>query len=141
MGERSNVGEKPDARPAGLVEADAEAGGISEREELEGVSSNGDGQVVVATDVARRYGEGETAVDALRGVSVDIERGRLTAVMGPSGSGKSTLMHILAGLDKPTTGTVQVAGTEITTLGDNDLTKLAGSTSASSSSSSTCCRC
>ena len=88
------------------------------------MSSNGDGQVVVATDVARRYGEGETAVDALRGVSVDIERGRLTAVMGPSGSGKSTLMHILAGLDKPTTGTVQVAGTEITTLGDNDLTKL-----------------
>ena len=88
------------------------------------MSSNGDGQVVVATDVARRYGEGETAVDALRGVSVDIERGRLTAVMGPSGSGKSTLMHILAGLDKPSAGTVQVAGTEITTLGDNDLTKL-----------------
>jgi putative ABC transport system ATP-binding protein len=74
--------------------------------------------------VSRRYGEGETAVDALRGVSVDIARARLTAVMGPSGSGKSTLMHILAGLDKPTTGTVEVAGTEITTLGDNDLTKL-----------------
>jgi putative ABC transport system ATP-binding protein len=88
------------------------------------VSTNGQGPVVVASDVARRYGEGETAVDALRGVSVDIERARLTAVMGPSGSGKSTLMHILAGLDKPTTGTVEVAGTEITTLGDNDLTKL-----------------
>ena len=56
-------------------------------EELELVSSNGNGAVVVAADVARRYGEGETAVDALRGVSVDIERGRLTAVMGPSGSG------------------------------------------------------
>ena len=82
------------------------------------------GPVVVAQDVARRYGEGETAVDALRGVSVDIARSRLTAVMGPSGSGKSTLMHILAGLDKPTSGTVEVAGTEITTLGDNDLTKL-----------------
>ena len=82
------------------------------------------GHVVVAESVARRYGEGETAVDALRGVSVDIERARLTAVMGPSGSGKSTLMHILAGLDKPTSGKVQVAGTEITTLGDNDLTKL-----------------
>jgi putative ABC transport system ATP-binding protein len=88
------------------------------------VSTNGDGPVVAAADIARRYGEGETAVDALRGVSVDIERARLTAVMGPSGSGKSTLMHILAGLDKPTSGTVQVAGTEITTLGDNDLTKL-----------------
>jgi len=88
------------------------------------VSENGRGAVVVASDIARRYGEGETAVDALRGVSVDIDRGRLTAVMGPSGSGKSTLMHILAGLDKPTSGTVEVAGTEITTLGDNELTKL-----------------
>jgi putative ABC transport system ATP-binding protein len=88
------------------------------------VSENGRGSVVVARDVTRRYGEGQTCVDALRGVSVDIERGRLTAVMGPSGSGKSTLMHILAGLDKPTAGTVEVAGAEITKLGDNDLTKL-----------------
>ena len=60
--------------------------------------------VVAARDVTRRYGEGETAVDALRGVSLDVRRGQLTAVMGPSGSGKSTLMHILAGLDKPTSG-------------------------------------
>jgi putative ABC transport system ATP-binding protein len=97
---------------------------VPEGEERASVSSNGQGPVVVASDVARRYGEGETAVDALRGVSVDIERARLTAVMGPSGSGKSTLMHILAGLDKPTSGTVEVAGTEITSLGDNDLTKL-----------------
>ncbi|MFN8223645.1 MAG: ABC transporter ATP-binding protein [Gaiellales bacterium] len=82
------------------------------------------GAVVVAADVTRRYGEGETAVDALRGVSVDIEPGKLTAVMGPSGSGKSTLMHILAGLDKPTSGSVTVAGKEITTLGDTELTKL-----------------
>ena len=82
------------------------------------------GPVVTASDLSRRYGQGETAVDALRGVSVDIARARLTAVMGPSGSGKSTLMHILAGLDKPTSGTVEVAGTEITRLGDNDLTKL-----------------
>jgi len=88
------------------------------------VSASEDGPVVVARDVTRRYGEGQTCVDALRGVSVEIDRGRLTAVMGPSGSGKSTLMHILAGLDKPTSGMVEVAGTEITTLGDTELTKL-----------------
>src|SRR6188472_4605411 len=88
----------------------------------ESVSQNG--AVVVARDVMRRYGEGDTAVDALRGVSVEIAPAKATAVMGPSGSGKSTLMHILAGLDKPTSGSVGIAGTEITTLGDNDLTKL-----------------
>ena len=82
------------------------------------------GAVVVADHVTRRYGTGDTAVDALRGVSLEIEAGKLTAVMGPSGSGKSTLMHILAGLDKPTSGTVTIAGTEITTLKDTDLTKL-----------------
>jgi putative ABC transport system ATP-binding protein len=82
------------------------------------------GAVVVAHDVTRRYGEGDTAVDALRGVSLDVTKGNLTAVMGPSGSGKSTLMHIMAGLDKPTTGTVAIAGTEITALKDSDLTKL-----------------
>ena len=82
------------------------------------------GEVVVAEDVARRYGEGETAVDALRGVSLEIAAGKLTAVMGPSGSGKSTLMHILAGLDRPTGGTVTIAGTEITSLSDTQLTKL-----------------
>src|SRR6185369_280504 len=80
--------------------------------------------VVVAQDVARRYGEGDTAVDALRGVSLEVSRGQLTTVMGPSGSGKSTLMHILAGLDRPTGGSVEIGGTEITTLGDTDLTKL-----------------
>jgi putative ABC transport system ATP-binding protein len=79
---------------------------------------------VKATDVTRRYGEDGTAVDALRGVSLELEPGSLTAIMGPSGSGKSTLMHILAGLDRPTAGTVSLAGTEITGLGDNELTKL-----------------
>src|SRR5919204_301535 len=59
------------------------------------------GTVVQAFDVARRYGSGTTAVDALRGVSLTVERGQLTAVMGRSGSGKSTLMHILAGLHRP----------------------------------------
>ena len=83
-----------------------------------------DGAVVIARDVTRRYGEGDTAVDALRGVSLEVGRGKLTAVMGPSGSGKSTLMHILAGLDKPSSGTVSVSGTEITNLNDSDLTKL-----------------
>jgi putative ABC transport system ATP-binding protein len=82
------------------------------------------GVVVSATNLTKRYGEGETAVDALRGVSLDVPKGQLTAVMGPSGSGKSTLMHILAGLDKPTTGTVEIAGTEISKLSDAELTKL-----------------
>ena len=80
--------------------------------------------VVVAGDVTRRYGEGDTAVDALKGVSLEVGQGKLTAVMGPSGSGKSTLMHILAGLDKPTSGNVAISGTEITTLKDSELTKL-----------------
>jgi putative ABC transport system ATP-binding protein len=80
--------------------------------------------VVVARDVVRRYGEGDTAVDALRSVSLDIAEGRLTAVMGPSGSGKSTLMHILAGLDQPTSGSVSVAGVEIGELDDTELTQL-----------------
>jgi putative ABC transport system ATP-binding protein len=80
--------------------------------------------VVAAQDLARRYGEGDTAVDALRGVSLDVQKGKLTAVMGPSGSGKSTLMHLLAGLDRPTGGRVWIDGTDITELGDTDLTKL-----------------
>jgi putative ABC transport system ATP-binding protein len=88
------------------------------------VSTNGNQSAVVARDVTRRYGQGETAVDALRGVSVDVAPGKATAVMGPSGSGKSTLMHILAGLDKATSGEVQIAGTSIGSLSDNQLTKL-----------------
>jgi putative ABC transport system ATP-binding protein len=80
--------------------------------------------VVSASGVSRLYGEGDTAVTALDDVSVEIERGKLTAVMGPSGSGKSTLMHILAGLDRPTKGSVQIDGTDITKLGDDALTRL-----------------
>ncbi len=83
-----------------------------------------DAAVVKASGVTRQYGGGPAAVHALRGVSLDIERGRLTAVMGPSGSGKSTLMHLLAGLDRPTTGRVSVAGVDLTDLDDADLTKL-----------------
>jgi putative ABC transport system ATP-binding protein len=86
------------------------------------VSANG--QVVIATDLTRRYGEGDAAVDALAGVSTSFERDRFTAIMGPSGSGKSTLMHILAGLDKPTSGTVELDGVDITELDDRELTKL-----------------
>jgi putative ABC transport system ATP-binding protein len=80
--------------------------------------------VVAARELSRSYGEGETAVDALRGVSLEIARGKLTAVMGPSGSGKSTLMHLLAGLDRPSAGEVWIDGTELTRLGDTELTKL-----------------
>jgi putative ABC transport system ATP-binding protein len=81
---------------------------------------------VVTADALRRrrYGEGDTAVDALRGVDFEVARGELTAVMGPSGSGKSTLMHLLAGLDRPTAGTVSIDGTEITGMKDAELTKL-----------------
>ena len=80
--------------------------------------------VVAAQDLTRRYGEGETAVDALRGVSLEVAKAQLTAVMGPSGSGKSTLMHILAGLDKASSGEVTIAGTGISKLGDTELTLL-----------------
>ncbi|MFL6019464.1 MAG: ABC transporter ATP-binding protein, partial [Gaiellaceae bacterium] len=86
------------------------------------VSSNG--SVVVATDLSRRYGEGEAAVDALRGVSLSVRTGELVAVMGPSGSGKSTLMHLLAALDKPTSGSIVIAGREVETLSDREVTLL-----------------
>ena len=79
---------------------------------------------VSAEDVVRRYGEGETAVEALRGVSLSVARGELVAVMGPSGSGKSTLLHILAGLDKPTSGEAFIDGVALSGLHDQDLTLL-----------------
>src|SRR5947208_2265581 len=80
--------------------------------------------VVAAQGVTRTYGEGDAVVHALRGIDLAIPRGQFTAVMGPSGSGKSTLMHILAGLDQPTTGSVTIEGEEITTMGDQELTLL-----------------
>jgi putative ABC transport system ATP-binding protein len=88
------------------------------------VHAGENGTVVVAQELTRRYGDGATAVEALRGVSLEVARGHLLAVMGPSGSGKSTLMHCLAGLDTPTSGSVEIAGTEITTLDDTRLTHL-----------------
>ena len=80
--------------------------------------------VVSARNLIKRYGQGDAQVDALRGVSLEIEEARMTAVMGPSGSGKSTLMHILAGLDQPTEGTVTIAGVEISSMSDGELTRL-----------------
>jgi putative ABC transport system ATP-binding protein len=96
-------------------QADARAGGTAIANQ---------GPIVQAIDVSRRYGEGDAAVDALRYVSVEFERDRFTAIMGPSGSGKSTLLHVLAGLDRPTSGRVLIDGIDITELDDADLTKL-----------------
>ena len=79
---------------------------------------------VTARGLTRRFGEGAAAVEALRGVDLDVKERELVAVMGPSGSGKSTLMHLLAALDTPTTGTVSIAGTELAGLGDSELTRL-----------------
>jgi putative ABC transport system ATP-binding protein len=83
-----------------------------------------DGGVVEAHQLTRVYGKGDTAVHALRGVTLGVERGKLTAVMGPSGSGKSTLMHLLAALDEPTEGHVTIAGTRLGELSDAEVTKL-----------------
>src|SRR5205823_15130461 len=99
-------------------------GSVTEAREQPMSNPHANGNVVTATDLHRRFGEGDTAVEALRGVSLEVARGKLTAVMGPSGSGKSTLMHILAGLDRPTSGEVTIEGTGITKLKDTQLTKL-----------------
>jgi putative ABC transport system ATP-binding protein len=82
------------------------------------------GNAVVARDVVRRFGEGDSAVEAVRGVSLEVPSGQFTAVMGPSGSGKSTLMHVLAGLDQPTSGRVEIGGKDVTEMSDKQLTLL-----------------
>ena len=97
------------------MEAAAPAVDVAEREST---------AVVAAREVTRRYGEGDTAVEALRGVTLEVSQGKLTAVMGPSGSGKSTLMHIMAALDRPTSGEIWIAGTKLGSLNDTEITKL-----------------
>ncbi|HEV2923147.1 MAG TPA: ABC transporter ATP-binding protein [Solirubrobacteraceae bacterium] len=89
-----------------------------------GGNENGSQSIVEAEDLRRRYGEGEAAVEALAGVTVSFPAGRYAAIMGPSGSGKSTLMHILAGLDRPTSGVVRIGGVDLTRLDDRELTQL-----------------
>src|SRR4051794_4677459 len=91
---------------------------------LHAVGEPGGARVVRGRELAKRYGEGATTVDALRGVTAEFGAGTFTAIMGPSGSGKSTLMHILAGLDRPTSGWVELAGTRLDALSDHDLTLL-----------------
>ena len=85
---------------------------------------SGTGAAVRAIGLKRTFGSGDAAVEALRGVDVTFPRGQFAAVMGPSGSGKSTLMHLLAGLDAPTAGTVEIDGRDITVMGDAELTRL-----------------
>jgi len=97
--------------------------GVAEEQRAADAAANGRA-VVTAHEISRRYGEGDTAVDALRGVSLEVAPRKLTAVMGPSGSGKSTLMHILAALDRPTSGHVTIAGTRLGELSDTEITKL-----------------
>ncbi len=94
-----------------------------EATQVEAGAGQGTG-IVSCRDLSRRFGEGEAAVDALRGVTLDFPKGQLTAIVGPSGSGKSTLMHLLAGLDKPTGGHAWIDGVEVTDLDDKGLTNL-----------------
>jgi putative ABC transport system ATP-binding protein len=102
-----------------------EAQALTDEQRQRTAATNGKPPVVVtANEITRRYGEGDAAVDALRGVDLEVDRGGLTAIMGPSGSGKSTLMHILAALDRPTSGYVEIENTRLGELNDNEITKL-----------------
>jgi putative ABC transport system ATP-binding protein len=96
---------------------------MTEAAEME-ESSLSESPIVAAENLVRVFGEGDTAVRALDGVTAEFPRGRFTAIMGPSGSGKSTLMHLLAGLDRPSSGHVQVDGEELGDLDDAELTEL-----------------
>ena len=94
-----------------------------------GLMSGTDGRadrdgIVAAEDLRRINGEGEASVKALDGITVSFPERRFAAIMGPSGSGKSTLMHNLAGLDRPTSGRVRIAGVDLTSLNDSELTRL-----------------
>jgi putative ABC transport system ATP-binding protein len=82
------------------------------------------GGIVACEGLSRTFGEGQAAVEALRGVDLAFPHGELTAIVGPSGSGKSTLMHLLAGLDKPTAGRAWIDGVEVTALDDKQMTRL-----------------
>jgi putative ABC transport system ATP-binding protein len=91
---------------------------------LSGMNETTAQPIVSTTELRRIYGQGEAAVQALRGVTVTFPAGQFAAIMGPSGSGKSTLMHLLAGLDRPTSGSVVVEGAELANLDDRGLTRL-----------------
>ena len=101
----------------------SEASGAGQAQS-EDAGSTSNGPIVSCSELRRRFGEGDAAVDALAGVSLEFPKGELTAIVGPSGSGKSTLMHLLAGLDRPTSGRVWIEGSEITALDDRELTEL-----------------
>lgn len=79
-------------------------------------------QILHVADLKKTYGSGDTAVEALKGVSLSVEKGEFIAIVGTSGSGKSTLLHMLGGLDRPTSGTVSIDGKDIFTLKDEELT-------------------